>query len=107
VVGSVLASGYQDRLTGDLAGLPLPPAAASGALSSLGGALVVAGKLGVGNGSELIRSARAAFVGGMDDGLRVDAIVVLVVAVLAAFLMTGRPRRPEQSVIDEKRGYRS
>jgi EmrB/QacA subfamily drug resistance transporter len=112
VVGSMLASGYQDRLTGDLAGFPLPPAAATGALRSLGGALVVAGQLGAGGGPELIRSARAAFVGGMDDGLRLDAIVVLVVAGLAAFLMTGRPGRAERagsepSANDEEGGYRS
>jgi hypothetical protein len=69
VVGSLLATRYQDAMTASLAGHHLPPAAVTAIQSSLGGALAVAAHAGGAAGQLLAHLARTAFVSGMDLGL--------------------------------------
>jgi AcrR family transcriptional regulator len=83
IMGSVLAVGYQARL--GLHGIP--PAAAAAARQSVYGGVAAASRLG---SAALVRSARAAFAGGMDVSLLVSAGIAVAGALLAvAFL----PRR--------------
>ena len=90
VLGSVLSSGY-------LAGLRLnglPVAAASAARTSLFGAAAVADKL---HSPALLRSARIAFVHGMDHSLIVSTGIAGAGAVLALLFLPGIARRTAKS----------
>jgi MFS transporter, DHA2 family, multidrug resistance protein len=83
ILGSVLNSTYQAQL--HLSGLPAP--AADAVRRSVFAGIAVAHQL---HSPALLEAVRAAFVTGMDNGLRVSAAIALVGAVLAlAFL----PRR--------------
>jgi len=90
IMGSVLAAAYQARL--DLTGLPA--AAAAAARQSVYGGLAIAGQL---RSAGLARSARSAFVHGLDTSLLVSAGIGVAGAVLAlAFLPRGTAaRRPD------------
>lgn len=80
ILGSVLNAGYQDRL--QVPGLPAQ--AAEAAQSSVFGGLAVAQQLG---SPELAATARAAFVSGMDDALRVSALFAVAGVLLALAFM--------------------
>ena len=84
VVGSVLATRYQGHMSRALAGRRLPVDITHTVLSSLGGALAVAGRVGGASGALLARAARAAFMSGLEVSFLVGAGVSLagVVAVL-------------------------
>ncbi len=87
VVGSVLSTRYQNHMTAALTGRHLPIAVTHTILGSLGGALAVAGNAGGASGALLTRTARAAFMGGMQTSLVVASMVSLVaVLVVLAFL---------------------
>jgi hypothetical protein len=73
VVGSLLATRYQDRMTGAPSGRPFPATVKS----SLGGALAAA-RAGGTNGPPLIHLAKTAFNSGMDLGLHDGAVVAVV-----------------------------
>jgi MFS transporter, DHA2 family, multidrug resistance protein len=90
ITGSVLAAGYQARL--DLTGLPA--AAAAAARQSVYGGLAAAGQL---RSAGIARSARSAFVHGMDTSLLVSTGIGVAGAILAlAFLPRGTAgRRPD------------
>jgi hypothetical protein len=85
VIGSILSTRYQDRMTTALAGRHLPGTTVPTILGSLGGALTVAGHAGGATGALLARAARAAFMSGSELALAVGAAVALggVVLVLA------------------------
>ena len=83
ILGSVLNSTYQAQL--HLAGLPAP--AADAVRRSVFAGLAVAHQLG---SPALLDSVRAAFVAGMDSGLRVSAAIALAGAVLALAFLPGR-----------------
>jgi MFS family permease len=87
ILGSVIAAGYQARLT--VGGLP--PAAAATARTSLFGALGVARDL---KSAALLASARGAFVHGMDAALLVAAGIAAAGLVFTLAFLPGRPRSP-------------
>ncbi len=92
VIGSLLTTRYQGEITAALAPYHVPHVAMSVILGSLGGALEVAARAGGVAGALLAQAARAAFVSGMDLGLRVGAAVALAGAVIALATLPGRPR---------------
>jgi len=87
IMGSVLAAAYQARL--DVAGLPAAVAAA--ARQSVYGGLAAASRLG---SAGLARSAKAAFVHGMDVSLLVSAGIGAAGAVLALGFLPRRGHQP-------------
>ena len=84
VVGSVLATRYQDHMGRALAGRHLPVGTVHTVLGSFGGALAVASGVGGASGALLARAARAAFMSGLEVSFLVGAGVSLagVVTVL-------------------------
>jgi EmrB/QacA subfamily drug resistance transporter len=93
VVGSLLATRYQNMMTASLSGQHLPHAALTAIQSSLGGALAVAAHVGGTAGQLLAHLARTSFVSGMDLGLFTAALVALTGALLALAWLPGRPGR--------------
>jgi EmrB/QacA subfamily drug resistance transporter len=93
VIGSLLSTRYQDRMTAALAPHHLPPALQTAILGSIGGALDVAARLGGPTGAWLAQAARSAFVSGADLGLTVAAAVALGAFVVA---LAALPARPEE-----------
>ncbi len=91
VIGSLLATRYQDQLTGALAGYHVPASVLQVIVGSLGGALAVAAHLGGDLGAALAHLARAAFMSGMDLGLRTGAVVAAAGGLLALAVMPARP----------------
>ncbi len=97
VIGSVLATRYQDHMSAALAGRHVPAAAAHTILGSLGGALAVAAHAGSAAGALLAYTARAAFMSGTEMALAVGAAVALGGAVL---VIVGLPSRVPQDLPD-------
>jgi EmrB/QacA subfamily drug resistance transporter len=91
VVGSLLSTRYEHRLTGPLVQYRVPHAVQQTILGSLGGALEAAGQIGGAGALLLAHLARSAFVSGMDVGLRTAAVVVLAGALLSAVALPSRP----------------
>ena len=85
VIGSVMATRYQDHMTAVLAGRHLPIAVANSILGSLGGGLAVAARVGGATGALLSDAARGAFMSGLEVSFAVGAGVALcgVLIVLA------------------------
>ena len=93
VIGSLLSTRYQDRMTAALASLPsaardrrTPSSAPSAAR------LDVAAQAGGTAGHLLAHAARSAFLSGADLGLRTAAAVALAGCVLALVTLPSRPR---------------
>jgi dipeptide/tripeptide permease len=76
VIGSVLSTRYQAKMTSVLAGHSLPAVAGHAILGTLGAALTV--------------GARHTFIDGMDLSLAVGAVVVVASAVLVIFALPAR-----------------
>jgi EmrB/QacA subfamily drug resistance transporter len=94
VIGSLLSTRYQHRMTSALAPYHVPGSVENTILGSVGGALHVAHQVGGSTGALLAGAARSAFLSGMDLALTVGAIVALVAALLALFAIPAkRPRR--------------
>jgi EmrB/QacA subfamily drug resistance transporter len=91
VIGSLLSTRYEHRMTSTLATHHVPHGIEQIILGSLGGALGVAKQIGGLAGELLATSARSAFVRGMDLGLLVGAIVALGGALLALLALPARP----------------
>jgi EmrB/QacA subfamily drug resistance transporter len=91
VIGSLLSTRYQHRLTGALAPYRVPHAVHEAVLGSLGSALEVARQLGGVTGQLLAGFARSAFISGMDLGMAVAALVALTGALLALLALPSRP----------------
>ena len=100
VIGSVLATRYQDHMSAALAGRHVPAAAAHTVLGSLGGALAVAAHAGGAAGALLAYTARAAFMSGTEIALGVGAAVALGGGVLVIACLPSRISRdlPDPSV---------
>ena len=96
VIGSVLSTRYQDRMTSALAGRHLAGAVTQAILGSLGGALTVAERAGGVVGAVLALTARTAFMSGGGVALGVGALVALGGALLALAALPSRtwPRSP-------------
>jgi EmrB/QacA subfamily drug resistance transporter len=92
VVGSLLSTRYQGRMSAALAGQHLSQPIVAAIQSSLGGALTVAAHAPAQTGELLARAARAAFVSGMDLGTLVAAIAALAGCLLALAWLPARPR---------------
>ena len=90
VVGSLLATRYQDTMTAALAGQHLPHTAMTAIHSSLGGALAVAARAGGAAGQLLALLARTAFVNGMDLGLLTGAVVAIAGCLLVLVWLPAR-----------------
>ncbi len=95
VIGSLLSTRYQHRLSGVLAPYQLPHEIRETILGSLGSALTLAGQLGGSTGRLLAQFARSAFVSGMDLGLLTAAVVALAGALLALLALPARPAAEE------------
>lgn len=70
VIGSLMSTRYQHRMTAALAGRHLPIAATHTILGSLGGALAVADQVGGTTGAMLSHAARSSFMNGLAIRLR-------------------------------------
>jgi hypothetical protein len=92
IVGSLLSTRYQHRMTRALAGHHVPHAIHETILGSLGAALGVAERVGGVAGTLLAAAARSAFLSGMDLGLRVAAIVTFAGVVVALVALPVRAR---------------
>ena len=90
VIGSLLNTRYQDKMTSALAPYHLPSAVLHTVLGSVGGALGLAAHLGGQTGAALAELARASFISGMDLGLLTGAVVALAATVLALITLPGR-----------------
>jgi hypothetical protein len=107
VIGSVLSSRYQGSLVPSLAGRSVPAAATHAILSSIGGALTVAGMAGGALGRQLASAARLAFIDGMHSSLLVGAIVVafsvllVLIALPARAAQTRNSARPEDPPVPQ------
>jgi EmrB/QacA subfamily drug resistance transporter len=99
VVGSLLATRYQDRMTGALSGRPLPATVKN----SLGGALA-APRVGGTTGPPLIHLAKTAFISGMDLGLLTGAVVAVAGCLVALICLPARSGRKDQ-LIGTGRGF--
>jgi len=92
VVGSLLATRYQDRMTGALSGRPLPATVKN----SLGGALA-AGRVG-GTTGPLIHLAKTAFISGMDLGLLTGAAVAVAGCLVVLICLPPHSGRNDQLI---------
>jgi EmrB/QacA subfamily drug resistance transporter len=93
VVGSAMATRYQNHMTTALAGHHVPITVMHDILGSLGGALVVAHVAGGVSGTLLARAARTAFMSGLEVSLGVGALVAVGGAFLVlAYLPLRAPR---------------
>jgi len=96
VIGSLLSTRYQGRMTDAVAGFHVPHAVLDTVLGSIGAAQEVAARIGGALGVLLADAARSAFVSGMDLGLTVGAVVALAGGLVALVALPGmrRGRRP-------------
>src|SRR5450755_274381 len=91
VIGSAMLTRYQNHMTAALTGRHIPTAAMHTIIGSLGGALAVANRAGAATGPLLARTARAAFMSGMQISLEIGALIALAGALL---VLTVYPREP-------------
>ena len=105
VIGSVLATRYQNHMNGALAGRHLPPGVTHTILGSFGGALAVAGSAGGTRGALLARAAREAFMSGLEVSFLVAAVVALggVVIVLVWLPSRALPGAPGERLVEVDR----
>jgi EmrB/QacA subfamily drug resistance transporter len=97
VIGSLLSTRYQHRITSTLAPYHLPHAVEEAIRGSLGNALEVAKQIGGITGQLLAQFARAAFISGMDLGLFAATIVALAGALFALLALPSRPPPEEDA----------
>jgi len=91
VIGSLLTTRYQDKMTSALAGQHLPHAVMTTVENSLGGALAVATRAGGAPAALLTHLAKTAFVSGMDLGLLTGSVVAIAGCLLALAWLPARP----------------
>jgi EmrB/QacA subfamily drug resistance transporter len=97
VIGSLLNTRYQDRMTSALVPYHVPQSVMQTILGSLGGALGVAGRVGGMLGAELGHLARSAFVSGMDLGLVTGACVAAAGCLIALIALPSRAEEKDQA----------
>jgi EmrB/QacA subfamily drug resistance transporter len=90
VIGSVLATRYQNHMSGALAGRHLPPGVTHTILGSFGGAVAVAGSAGGARGALLARAAREAFMSGLQVSFLVAAFVAFSGVVIVLVWLPSR-----------------
>ena len=82
VIGSVLATRYQNHITAALTAHHVPAAVLHTILGSIGGALTVATSAGGATGALLAHAARSAFISGVGVSMLAGAFVALAGALL-------------------------
>jgi hypothetical protein len=97
VVGSLLSTRYQHRISGTLAPYHVPQAVVETIRGSLGGALGVAKQIGGATGQLLTQFAHSAFISGMGLGLFAAAIVALAGALFALLALPSGPALEEDT----------
>jgi EmrB/QacA subfamily drug resistance transporter len=95
ILGSLLSSSYGADMDGHVDGLP--PAAAHAASDSVGGAGVVADKLGGHAGQALNHAAEAAFSHAMSGTLTIAAGIAIAGSVVALLVLPGRTRERRET----------
>ena len=93
VIGSVLSTRYQDRMTSALAALHVPAGVTRTILGSLGGALGVAAHVGGATGALLALTARIGLHERRRVSLAVGAVVAIGGGLLALAALPSPPRR--------------
>jgi hypothetical protein len=104
IMGSLLSSRYASAIDSALVGSPLPPEAATAVREGVGGASIVAERIGGPEGQALLEAARSAFVDGMGVALVVAGAVTLVGALVALVFLPARATTDdvvEEDVVDE------
>jgi len=101
VIGSLLNTRYQGKMTSTLAPYHIPHAIGETILGSLGGALGVAGRVGGVLGAELGHVARSAFVSGMDLGLATGACVAAAGCLIALIVLPFRGKANPEARADD------
>ncbi len=92
VIGSVLSTRYQDRMSVALAGRHVPNADMHTILGSLGGALIIAKGVGGVTGTLLARASRSSFMSGVEISLLVGAGVALAGSLVMIALLPSSVR---------------
>ena len=95
VIGSMLSTRYQDRLTSVLASHHVPDGVLHTITGSLGGALAVGAAVGGTTGSRLAEAARSAFMSGTHTALAAAAIVAAVAALIVLAALPASPPEGE------------
>jgi hypothetical protein len=93
VIGSMLSTRYQHRITSTLAPYHLPATVLHTITGSLGGALGVAATVGGDTGALLAHAARVAFMSGDNVALAAGAVVAAAGAVLVLVTLPARQPR--------------
>ena len=102
VVGSLLATRYQDLMTAALTPYHLPTGIMSTLLGSIGGALQVAAHQSGQIAAALTTVARSSFMSGMHLGLLVGAVVAAASVVLALLALPARPPASHTDAVDHE-----
>jgi EmrB/QacA subfamily drug resistance transporter len=102
VIGSILASRYGSDIGSFLRGKPVPPPVLHLIKHQVGAAIEVANRVGGPAGAALAQHARAAFVGGLHDGVLVGALAALLGAVVVAIWLPSRPVRPDEHAMTRR-----
>ena len=98
VIGSMLSTRYQHRITSTLAPYHLPSAVLHTITGSLGGALGVAATVGGDTGALLAHTARIAFMSGGHVAMAAGAVVAAAAAVLVLIALPARPAPPREDL---------
>jgi len=104
VVGSLLSSRYQSRMSDALAPYHVPAGLRHTILDSVGSALAVAERLGGMVGQMLAGAARSAFISGSDLGMFVAAMVAFSGCVIALVALPSRPPSTEVGTANSELG---
>ena len=108
VIGSLLATRYQNHIVSALAFRHVPDAAMHTILGSFGGALTVATRAGGTTGALLAQAARTAFMSGVEVSLATGALVALAGALLVLTRLPSQTRRHSpDSGVDTRRQSRA
>jgi hypothetical protein len=98
IIGSVLNSGYTDRMASAVASLPAQ--AAGPAADSVGAAIQIAAKLPGGAGDALAAAARQAFVDSMGSAFLVGAGIALAGVLLVLRFLPAREQAHRLEAVD-------
>jgi hypothetical protein len=101
VLGSLLSTRYQDRMTAALAPYHIPHGLEQAILGSMGGALDVASRVGGTIGAVLAHLARSAFVSGADLALGVAALVAAAGCALVLARLPAKPPAEDEIELTE------
>jgi EmrB/QacA subfamily drug resistance transporter len=98
VLGSLLSSGYRGDMDSAVSGLPA--GAGDAAKEGVGGAMVVADKVGGQAGDTIATAAQHAFTNAMSTTALIAAGAALVGSLLAAVLLPSRGYQPEAAAVE-------